>query len=65
MGDRPVDWIECDRPTFESLLAGNLAINEAVEQQSLRLSSPELKATLAALFVPRLFWQSPLEFMRL
>lgn len=65
MGNRPADWIECDRPTFESLLAGNLAINEAVEQQRLRLSSAELKPTLAALFAPRLFWQSPLEFMRL
>ena len=65
MGDRPTDWVECDRPTFESLLAGNLAINEAVEQQALRLSSPELKATLTALFAPRLFWQSPLEFLRL
>jgi len=65
MGDRPTDWVECDRPTFESLLAGNLAINEAVEQRALRLSSPELKATLTALFAPRLFWQSPLEFLRL
>ncbi|MBL9164377.1 MAG: hypothetical protein JNL18_16735 [Planctomycetaceae bacterium] len=65
MGDRPADWVECDRPTFESLLAGNLAINEAVEQKALRLSTPELKATLTALFAPRLFWQSPLEFMRL
>jgi hypothetical protein len=65
MGDRPADWIECDRPTFESLLAGNLAINDAIEQKSLWLSKAELKSTLTALFVPRLFWQSPLEFMRL
>ena len=45
--------------------AGNLAINDAVEQKSLWLSKAELKSTLTALFVPRLFWQSPLEFMRL
>ena len=65
MGDRPADCIECDRPTFESLLVGNLALNEAIERRALRLSTPELKPTLAALFAPRLFWQSPLEFMRL
>jgi hypothetical protein len=36
-----------------------------VERGLLRLSRPDLAGTLAALFAPRLFWQSPLEFMRL
>lgn len=65
MDKRPADWIECGRPAFESLLLGNLAIGDAVERGLLRLSRPELAGTLAALFAPRLFWQSPLEFMRL
>ena len=65
MATRPVDWVECSRATFESLLVGNLALSEAVEHGEVRLSSPELAGTLAAVFAPRLFWQSPLEFMRL
>jgi predicted acetyltransferase len=58
------DQIECDRPTFESLLAGNLAVNAAVACGKLRVSRAELAASLTALFPPRLFWQSPLELMR-
>jgi predicted acetyltransferase len=61
----PVDQIQCDRATFDSLLTGNLAVNAAVTQGRLRLSRPELAGHLAALFAPRLFWQSSLELMRL
>ena len=59
------NWIRCHRATFQSLLLGNLAIGAAVETGQLRLSRPELAGTLAALFAPRLFWQSPLEYLRL
>jgi hypothetical protein len=61
----PPDQVHCDRPVFDSLLTGNLAIPQAVAQGKLRLSRPELGAPLSALFPARLFWQSPLELMRL
>jgi predicted acetyltransferase len=61
----PSDQVHCDRPTFDSLLTGNLAIPQAIAQGKLRLSRPELAPPLTALFPARLFWQSPLELMRL
>ncbi len=61
----PADQIHCDGPTFESLLTGNLSVQTAVPRGMLRLSRLELAAPLAALFPARLFWQSPLELMRL
>jgi hypothetical protein len=61
----PADYLEGERPTIESLLVGNLAVNEAIARGDLRLSRPELGGPVAALFSPRLFWQSPLELMRL
>jgi predicted acetyltransferase len=60
----PADRIQCDRATLDSLLTGNLAIPRAIQQGRLRLSRPDLAAPLAALFAPRLFWQSSLELMR-
>jgi hypothetical protein len=61
----PAAWVECDRPTFDSLLLGNLSPTAAANRGQFRLSKPELIGALAALFPPRLFWQSPLELMRL
>jgi predicted acetyltransferase len=63
--DLPSPCVECDRPTFESLLLGNLSIAPALAEGQLRLSDANLAGALAALFAPRLFWQSPLELMRL
>jgi predicted acetyltransferase len=57
--------LACDRPTLESLLLGNLSIPAAMADGKLRLSRTELEGQLAAVFAPRLFWQSPLEMMRL
>jgi predicted acetyltransferase len=42
MSGRPKDWLECDAPTFESLLMSNLAIVDAVERGRLRLSRADL-----------------------
>lgn len=61
----PADRVECDAPTFESLLTGNLSLAKTIADGRLRLSRPELAETLAALFPARLFWQSPLELLRL
>jgi hypothetical protein len=61
----PAAWVECDRPTFDSLLLGNLSLTAAMARGQLRLSHPELIGALAGVFPPRLFWQSPLELMRL
>jgi hypothetical protein len=63
--DLPADQIRCDRPTFESLLTGNLAINAAIADGRLKLSHADLATTVSALFPARLFWQSPLELIRL
>jgi hypothetical protein len=61
----PPDYLEGERPALESLLVGNLAVNRAIARGDLRLSRPELGGPVTALFSPRLFWQSPLELMRL
>jgi hypothetical protein len=61
----PAQWIACDRPALDSLLAGNLSPPTAIAKGLLRLSAPDLAGALAALFPSRLFWQSPLESMRL
>ncbi|HEX6962459.1 MAG TPA: hypothetical protein VF175_11365 [Lacipirellula sp.] len=61
----PEDRIECNAATFESLLTGNLDFNAALSSGGLRASGGELIPRLAALFPPRLFWQSSLELMRL
>ena len=63
--DVPAERVECDGPTLESLLVGNLPVTAAVARGQLRLSHPEIGEALAALFPARLFWQSPLEQMRL
>jgi predicted acetyltransferase len=63
--EAPAPYAACTRQTFESLLTGNLAAASAVASGQLRLSHAELAAPLAAVFAPRLFWQSPLELMRL
>jgi predicted acetyltransferase len=60
----PKHRVQCDQTTLDSLLIGNLDIAKAIHQGALRLSNPELAPQIAALFPPRLFWQSSLELMR-
>jgi predicted acetyltransferase len=55
----------CDRPTFESMLLGNLAVGAAIKRGALQIEQPEAAEALSAIFPPRIFWQSPLESMRL
>ncbi len=61
----PTDWVEGAPWAIDSLLAGNLAIKPALADGHLRWSDAKLHAALATIFAPRLFWQSPLELMRL
>lgn len=61
----PAAQVACDRPALDSLLLGNLSAPAAVGAGRLRLSDPQLGPKLEAIFPPRLFWQSPLETMRL
>lgn len=64
-GATPTDHIECRRSALDSLLAGNLLMPQAIADGILKLSDPNLAAPLTKLFPARLFWQSPLELMRL
>jgi hypothetical protein len=56
---------ECDWHTFQNLLTSNLAVPAAISEGQLRTSDPNVSHTLAALFPPKLFWQSPFELLRL
>jgi predicted acetyltransferase len=60
-----VTQVKCERPAFESLLLGNLAINASTKADVLQVNDEQTAATLSVLFAPRIFWQSPLESMRL
>lgn len=60
----PIDVV-CDAATFRDLLTSNLAWPVALERGLLRIDDPPKAAMLAALFPPRLFWQSPFELLRL
>jgi len=57
--------VQCDWHTFQNLLTSNLAVPEAIAQGQLRTDHPNVARTLAALFPPKLFWQSPFELLRL
>lgn len=59
------ETVHAERPAIESLLTGNLAVPAATARGQLRLSHPEMSRAVAALFPANLFWQSPLEGMRL
>jgi len=54
----------CDWHTFQDLLTSNLAVQEAVSNGQLRTDHPSVSHGLAALFPPKLFWQSPFELLR-
>jgi len=57
--------VQCSRATFQNLLTGNLPFAEALKQNRLQVDHDEVLPTLAALFPPELFWQSPFEMLRL
>jgi hypothetical protein len=57
--------VACDALTFQELLTSNLAWTTARERGLLRIEDSAKAAILAALFPPRLFWQSPFELLRL
>lgn len=55
---------QCDWHTFQNLLTSNLAVPEALDRGQLRTDYPSVSHALAALFPPKLFWQSPFELLR-
>lgn len=57
--------VRCDWHAFQDLLTSNLALSEAVAHGRLQTDHPSIAQTLAALFPPKLFWQSPYELLRL
>ncbi len=64
IGPSPVA-VQCDWLTLQDLLLSNLAFPEAITQGRLRTPHLSLLRTLAALFPPKLFWQSPFPMLRL
>ncbi|RIK77315.1 MAG: hypothetical protein DCC67_12840 [Planctomycetota bacterium] len=61
----PADSIACARSVLDQLLIGDLAVARAVAEGRLHVSPAGLQSPLAAVFAPRLFWQSSLELLRL
>jgi len=57
--------VQCNWQTFQDLLMSNLTFPEALAQGRLRAAHRSIPRTLAALFPPKLFWQSPFELLRL
>ena len=57
--------IQCSWLTLQDLLISNLTFPEAVAQGKLRTPHLSLLRILAALFPPKLFWQSPFPRLRL
>jgi predicted acetyltransferase len=57
--------VRCDWRTFQDLLTSNLISADAVADNRLQADDPDVLQTLAALFPPKLFWQSPFELLRL
>lgn len=57
--------VQCDRLGLQDLLTSNLTFPEAIAQGRLRTPHLGILRTLAALFPPTLFWQSPFPHLRL
>ncbi len=57
--------IVCDGGTFQDLIASNLMIYEAIAKGRLQADNPGIPQALAILFPFQIFWQSPLELLRL
>ncbi len=61
----PDPTVRCSWHAFQNLLLSNRRFSEADGQEPLIVQQPETLGTLAALFSPKLLWQSPLEQLRL
>lgn len=61
----PEPHVHCDYHTFQNLLTSNLRFPNALLHGQLRVAHESLARTLAALFPPKLFWQSPFPLLRL
>ncbi len=57
--------VHCDWQTFQDLLFSNLSLSMAVAEGRIRINRRGTYRTLADLFPPKLFWQSPFELLRL
>jgi len=57
--------VQCDRHTFQDILTSNLTFPQALEQGRIKVRCTEVLHTLATLFPPEFFWQSPFEMLRL
>ena len=57
--------VQCNWHTLQDLLTSNLIFPEAIAQGRLRTPHLSLLRILAALFPPKLYWQSPFPLLRL
>jgi len=57
--------VQCNWQDWQDLLMSNLTFPEAIAQGRLRTPHLSLLRVLAALFPPKLFWQSPFPLLRL
>jgi predicted acetyltransferase len=57
--------VQCDWRALQDLLTSNLTFPEAITQGRLRSPHLSILRMLAALFPPKLFWQSPFPLLRL
>lgn len=57
--------VHCSWTTFQDLLLSNLRFSETTASEQLAIDDSTNLSTLATLFSPKLFWQSPLELLRL
>jgi hypothetical protein len=57
--------VQCNWHGLQDLLTSNLTFPEAIAQGRLRTPHLSILRTLAALFPPKLFWQSPFPLLRL
>jgi hypothetical protein len=71
-GEIPARHLTCNWHAFEDLLASNMTLAEASTESRMEISGIDTAANiddpltaLAALFPPKLFWQSPFELLRL
>ncbi len=61
----PKPHVRCNRQTFQDLLTSNLILPQAIAQGRIKVSNNEVLQTLAALFPPKILWQSPFPLLRL
>lgn len=57
--------VHCDWQAFQEMMFSNLTLSQAAAEDRIRITSRDATRTLAALFPPKLFWQSPFEMLKL